>query len=662
MLTTTEIIARWKRGDTLSPRRALVRRGALATADAVLLAVAASGAFLLGLSPTDDRMSVSAVAVTVAVALALKLPLMYVSGVYHVQWRRSDIRDMAVLGRALVLSSAAFTAVALLLSATGAGPDTAVRLLFLDFLLSVLTIAGLRAILRMSGERSSVRAAASKTPVLIVGAGDAGTQVARALRKEPAAPHKAVGYIDDDPAKQGMIINGLRVLGTRSELSAAARKFKGAELWIAMPSIRGQAVREIVEAARAAGFTQIKVVPGLGALLSGQVRLGDIREVRLEELLGRAPVRINNAEVSQFLRGRRVLVTGAAGSIGSELCAQIAQFGPAVLIAFDQDETGIFNVKRSLHEANMGLAIEGVVGDVRDRPKVESVFKAHRPEVVFHAAAYKHVPLMEEHPEQAARTNILGTHVVAEAARAWHAARFVLISTDKAVNPTSIMGATKRAAELVVQEVGRGGPTDYVAVRFGNVLGSRGSVVPIFREQILRGGPVTITDPEMRRYFMTIEEAVLLVLQAAAIGENGQVLVLDMGEPVRIVDLARQLISLAGLEPDRDIPIVFTGIRPGEKLFEDILTAEEGTSATVHDRIFVARASPGHTAAQFTRAMAELEMAVGAGSREAVVAGITGLVSNYRRNTLAASAAPSAPGSSETRPVDRAAVSLTPRA
>jgi FlaA1/EpsC-like NDP-sugar epimerase len=403
------------------------------------------------------------------------------------------------------------------------------------------------------------------------------------------------------------------------------------ELWVAMPSAPGMAIRDYVRRAQECGLKEIKIVPGNSALLTGKVHVGDIRDVQLEELLGRDPVQIDVGEVTNFVRGKTVLITGAAGSIGSEVCRQVARLGPSRIILMDQDESGVYDLHRELEQRAPAVVLHQVVGDVREERNVESIFSAHKPQVVFHAAAYKHVPLMEEHPDQAVKTNVFGTYLLARSARRWGAEKFVLISTDKAVNPTSVMGATKRAAEVAIRHAGAWGRTQFVAVRFGNVLGSRGSVVPVFQDQIARGGPVTVTHPDMRRYFMTIPEAVLLVLQAGAMGKNGEVLVLDMGEPVRIVDLARQLIILNGFKPDVEIPIVFTGIRPGEKLFEDILSAEEGTSATRSNRIFVAHTSTALSTEQFERELRHIERAVSEGRRDGIIEGLEELVKTYSR-------------------------------
>src|SRR5690606_16107307 len=406
---------------------------------------------------------------------------------------------------------------------------------------------------------------------LIVGAGDAGVMLLRELLKHGIRP---VGFIDDDPAKHGRKIHGVSVLGPRTAMRELIEKHAVNDVIIAMPSVPRSVTREVYEIVRQVPGVAVRTVPTLYDIATGKVTIGQPRPIDVTDRLGREPVRINLDEVAGYLRGRRVMVTGAGGSIGSELSRQIASFAPERLILLDHDENGIFDIQHEISSRFPGVALKAVIADIRDRVKMERVFEEERPAVVFHAAAHKHVPYMEDNPEEAVKTNVFGTQNVADMALTYNAERFVLISTDKAVNPTSVMGATKRVAELIVQDLNREGKTRFMAVRFGNVLGSRGSVVPLFEKQIARGGPVTVTDPEMTRYFMTIPEAVQLVLQAAALGKGGEVFVLDMGEPVKIVDLARTLIRLHGLEPDKDIEIVFTGRRPGEKLYEEVLTAE----------------------------------------------------------------------------------------
>ncbi|WP_374712948.1 polysaccharide biosynthesis protein [Symbiobacterium terraclitae] len=469
------------------------------------------------------------------------------------------------------------------------GPFMPRSILIIAWMLNTACIGGSRLVLRLRREwlltRKSV--AGVQHPTLVFGAGDAGALICREIKRHGESGYRVVGFLDDDPAKQGMRVAGVPVLGSRKDLGRIVKQHKITHLIIAMPSAKGRAVREISSLALDLGV-HVKVLPGLYELVEGRVSVSQIRDVQIEDLLGREEVSVDLEAIAAYLSGETVLVTGAGGSIGSELCRQIAQFGPRRLVLLGHGENSIYDIHLELREKYPDLDLVPVIADVKDKARIDTVFDEFRPGVVFHAAAHKHVPLMEMNPTEAIKNNVFGTLNVAQAADRVGVGRFVMLSSDKAVNPTSVMGATKRAAELVIQWLNRQSKTIFVAVRFGNVLGSRGSVVPLFQRQIAAGGPVTVTDPRMVRYFMTIPEAVQLVIQAGAMGTGGEVFVLDMGEPVKIVDLARDLIRLSGYEPDVDIPIVFTGARPGEKLYEELLTTEEGTRATSHERIFIA--------------------------------------------------------------------------
>ena len=423
--------------------------------------------------------------------------------------------------------------------------------------------------------------------VLIYGAGDAGAMILREIYNH-AGTRRVVGFIDDDKDKKNRIFSGIKILGTREGLSEIVREKEIQEIIIAMPSVKGQVMREIVAACKETGAA-ITTLPGVYELIDGTAHVNQLRPVEVTDLLGRPAVELDNTAVTRFLSGKVVLITGAGGSIGSEICRQCAKMNPRKLLLLGKGENSIYEINRELENNFPLLKKVPIIADVRDRERIRGIMEYFKPQIVFHAAAHKHVPLMEYQPVEAVRNNILGTKTVAEEAAAIGVEKFVMISTDKAVNPTSVMGCTKRVAEMFVQSMNAVGSTKYVAVRFGNVLGSRGSVIPLFKKQIAAGGPVTVTDPEMKRYFMTIPEASQLVLRAGAMAKGGEVFVLDMGEPVKIVDLARDLISLSGLTPEVDIPIVFTGLRPGEKLFEELLSAEDGTDTTDYEKIHVAR-------------------------------------------------------------------------
>ena len=430
-----------------------------------------------------------------------------------------------------------------------------------------------------------------KERTLIVGAGDAGEQILRSIISSVNSPYFPLGFVDDSNLKQSVSIHGLKVLGKVNDIIKIVTEKGITQVIIALPSAGKNKIREAVELSRKAGISKIKIVSALSEIIEGVVSVKDLKNVDVEDLLGREKVLLDTKQIESFIKDKSVLITGASGSIGSELSRQIAKFKPSSLILLDQDETGIFNIYNDLVRLFPNINISQVIADVIDKKKLKEVFEKFKPDIVYHAAAYKHVPLMEEHPDQAIKNNILGIKTVAELSVDNNVEKFIFISTDKAVNPTSIMGCTKRVGEMICQNLNGLGVTKFISVRFGNVLNSRGSVIPIFREQISRGGPVEVTDSEMKRYFMLTSEACLLVMQAGSMGQGGEIFVLDMGEPVKILDLAKDMIKLSGYQPDKDIAIVFTGIRPGEKLFEDILTAEEGVTATKNQRIFIARQS-----------------------------------------------------------------------
>ncbi|HEX7056896.1 MAG TPA: nucleoside-diphosphate sugar epimerase/dehydratase [Bacilli bacterium] len=507
--------------------------------------------------------------------------------VYRRIWRYAGINDLLAIVKASLLAVFVFFVAHHYIIHTYL-PDMIVpRSIYpLAAIMIAMTSGGIRLLWRIWAE-STGRIQPHNRRTLIIGAGEAGRMVVKELRQTQSELYP-IAFIDDDEYKFNHEILGVPVLGNRGDIPKIAENYNIEDIIVAMPSASRSEIAEVIEIAKRTNC-QIKILPRMEDLLNGKLTVNSIRNVSVEDLLGRDPVKVDLDGISDYLRGQVVLVTGAGGSIGSELCRQISGFRPEKLLLLGHGENSIYEIELELRRKFPELSLEPVIADIQDKARIRQVFAQYRPAVVFHAAAHKHVPLMEKNPAEAVKNNVFGTKNVAECAREFRARRFVLISTDKAVNPTSVMGACKRVAEMIVQSLNTGGGTKFAAVRFGNVLGSRGSVIPLFKKQIEAGGPVTVTHPDMIRYFMTIPEAVQLVIQAGALAEGGEVFILDMGKPVKIDDLAKDLIRLSGLEPGKDINITYTGMRPGEKLFEEILSKEEGAAATKHDRIYVGK-------------------------------------------------------------------------
>ncbi len=572
-----------------------IRNRHLMTADALLLGAAAALAFVARFETWSLPRGVAVVlGVYLGVAMPLRLLAFVRLGLYSRLWRYAGPADLRSLVAAAATSVVICTGTGLLLPITGLA-RVPYGVLALDGLLSALFLALPRVALRMHAP-SAPRPRANTRRVLVVGAGSAGSFMVRELRAHPQLHLTPVAFVDDDPYKAHRTLQGVPVVGRVDEIPGIARQFEIDEIVIAMPSAPGAALRRVMQAAADAGVPA-RTVPGMFELISGAKSVSALRKVAIEDLLRRAPIKTDLARVRSLAQGKTVLVTGAGGSIGSELCRQIAQLGPSRIVAVGRGENSVFELLQEFTRTFPNVPVHPVIADVRDRTRLEPVFDAFEPATVFHAAAHKHVPLMEQNVSEAVLNNVLGTHVLAELAARHGTERFVLVSSDKAVRPSSVMGATKRIAEGVLQDVGRDGTCRFVSVRFGNVLGSRGSVIPTFMRQIAAGGPVTITHPEMTRYFMTIPEAVQLVLQAGAMGTGGEVFALDMGEPIRVIDLARDLIRLSGVS-EQDIEIRFTGMRPGEKLYEEVFFDEENASPTEHPKVLRARNAELHIARQ----------------------------------------------------------------
>jgi FlaA1/EpsC-like NDP-sugar epimerase len=572
----------------------------------------------------------------VALVVAIKLPVFALGGFYNRWWRYVSTRDMWGAFRGVVLASVAVFLVFTLFEVHRVSVPRGVW--FIDLLVCMAFIAGSRLLVRTIIERPLPgRIVTRGKEAIIVGAGDAGQLVVKEMQRSPALGYTPIGLLDDDSRKRNLRLHGVRVLGTTADLAHVIRDRRPDEVLIAIPSAPGELRARIVETARSLDVP-VKTLPTLSDLVSGDADLArQLRPVEVEDVLGREPVEVDFASIAEYLKGEVVLVTGAGGSIGSELCRQIARIGPAKLVLLDHAEPALFEIERELVRERGFLAAAAVVGDVRDPVKLRQVFDKYRPGVVFHAAAYKHVAMMEANPLEAVRNNTLGTRVVADVAVEYGAKRFVLVSTDKAANPKTVMGQSKALAEWIVETWGHRADvtTRFVAVRFGNVLGSSGSVVPIFRRQIARGGPVTVTHPEMTRFFMTIPEAVQLIVQAGAIGGRGQVYVLDMGEPVRIVDLAEKMIRLSGKEPGREIAIEYVGPAPGEKLHEELVGDGEAVSPSRHPKIDLITRPPVDS--EWLEAeLADLERLVEEGETLELVAELRRLVGEPRREEAVA--------------------------
>ncbi|MHC5059896.1 MAG: polysaccharide biosynthesis protein [Planctomycetota bacterium] len=457
-------------------------------------------------------------------------------------------------------------------------------ILLFDFVTTVVILGGLRMVVRLYHEEYFTESHGGLKRFLIVGGGDAGEALLREIVRIKKEQYDVIGFIDDDPAKQGVSIHGISVMGTVEQLPQICQKEKIDEIAIAIPSATPKELRRVVQICQGAKI-RFRTVPSITDIASGKLKVSQIRDVDIDDLLGREVVQLDLDLIEKFLKNKIILITGSGGSIGSEMCRQVCNFDPKKLLLVEQAENPLFYIDRELSKSFPQVATEALVCDITNKGRLEYIFQKYRPEVVIHAAAHKHVPLMETNPGEAVKNNIVGTRNVSDLADAYGATDFVMISTDKAVNPTSIMGSSKRVAEMYIQDLNNTSETHFVTVRFGNVLGSEGSVVPIFNKQIAAGGPVTVTHPEMKRYFMTIPEASQLVLQAATMGQGGEIFVLDMGEPVKIVDLAKELITLSGFRPGEDIEIAFIGLRPGEKLFEELSIAGEDMLATRHSKI-----------------------------------------------------------------------------
>lgn len=625
-----------------------IRNRQLLIADLLLLTVAAYVSYVLRLERADLTIYWRSYAVFAIEAVAITALIFKYTGVYSRYWRYASINELLLLTGAVTASVIATSITSAVTISLFELTQIVPRSIPFIFLLLALTVtAGPRLFIRIMAQRHGSERSNTGMNVLVMGAGDAGSMIAYEILRNPRLGIRAIGFLDDDVRKHGMRIHGLPVLGDRNDIPVLAARHDVSQVIIAMPAVAGKTIREIIAVCEQARV-RTKIVPGICELLEGTVSVKQLRDVQIEDLLRRAPVSTDAAAVGDLIRGKRVLITGGGGSIGGELCRQVLHYQPSDLVVVGHGENSIFEIYGELRrqkyregetDKNMAFSyVHTVIADIRFPHRIQKVFEEYRPDIVFHAAAHKHVPLMEANPSEAITNNVLGTRNVLNAAMLTGVERFVMISSDKAVNPTSIMGVSKRVAELLVHQAAKLTGHPYVAVRFGNVLGSRGSVVHTFRKQIANGGPVTITHPDMTRYFMTIPEAVQLVLQAAVLGQRSEVFLLDMGEPIKIVDLARDLIELSGLEVERDIDIIFTSTRPGEKLYEELFIPGEQYRRTRHQKIFVVDsasnavdvAEPDSQRYHLAEAIEDLEEASSIDDRAAIISAFKALVPEYQ--------------------------------
>jgi len=570
--------------------------------------------------------------------IGLKVAVFFSFGLYRGMWRYTGIADLLNISRAVAVSWL-LTVGAFLVAFRFEGLSRSVFLM--DGLFTLVFIAGHRLFIRLAyqwlgGQVPSSEGKKDKKRILIVGAGDAAEKLTREIRENRSLPYRVVGFIDDDPARTGRLIHNIPVLGAMVDLEKIAAKVVAEEIIIAVPSARAAEMKRIVEACRGTGLP-FKTLPTLGEIIDEKVSIKNIRDVSYRDLLGRAPVRLEAEKISEVIDDRVVLVTGAGGSIGSELCRQIIRYVPRLLILLDASEFNLYQIEMELRHEHGFTAYRTVLGQVQEEKLLDHLFSETPPETIFHAAAYKHVPMLEHNPWEAVMNNVVATRKLVQTAIDHKVERFILVSTDKAVRPTNVMGATKRMTEKIMQAICAGGcgATRFMAVRFGNVIGSSGSVIPLFKRQIELGGPVTVTDPEITRYFMSIEEAAQLILQAASMGEGGEIFILKMGTPVKIAQMARDLIRLCGREPDSEIEVRYIGLRPGEKLYEELITEGEGIVATGHEKIMVLRGEECDLE-ELDRVISSLAESAMAHDADGVRSGLRRMVSGFKPGSVTA--------------------------
>ena len=561
------------------------RRSILIFIDLFIIVFSFFGAFLLRFDFTLPGDYSSFYLVWLPIFIVLKLSIFYFFGLYKVIWRFTSIWELLKIVKAVTFGSVTIILCLWFSSGFDGFPRS---ILLLDYMLTIFATSLSRISVRIYFthfyNRPLLSEESSKKKLLLIGAGRTGAKIAREIIDTPASPYSIAGFIDDDPSKKNALLHGYQVLGTVADLVNIRVKFD--EILITAPTASGDQIRRIVKFCKLSG-KNYKIVPSLTELLDKEVSLSAIRDVSYVDLLGREEVKLDKNSIENLLKGKRVLITGAGGSIGSELVRQCLVYNPAELICIDNSEENLFNISSEMEQIKTRAVIKSILGDILEKKHMEKIINEMRPQIIFHAAAYKHVPIQELHPWAAVKTNVGGTMNLINLADKYRVEKFVLVSTDKAVNPVNVMGATKRLAEKLIQSINIDSKTEFSAVRFGNVIGSSGSAIPTFQKQINSGGPVTITHPEMTRYFMSIQEAAQLILQAGAYGKKGKIFLLEMGKPIKILQLARDLIRLSGLEPDTDISIVFTGLRPGEKLYEELQSLDEKVIPSEHKKIMI---------------------------------------------------------------------------
>ena len=561
------------------------RRSFLIFIDLLVVVFSFFGAFLLRFDFTLPGDYSSFYLVWLPIFIVLKLSIFYFFGLYKVIWRFTSLWELLKIVKAVTFGSVTIILCLWFSSGFDGFPRS---ILLLDYMLTIFATSLSRISVRIYFthfyNRPLLSEESLKKKLLLIGAGRTGAKIAREIIDTPASPYSIAGFIDDDPSKKNALLHGYQVLGTVADLVNIRVKFD--EILITAPTASGEQIRRIIKLCKSTG-KNYKIVPSLTELLDKEVSLSAIREVSYVDLLGREEVKLDKNSIENLLKGKRVLITGAGGSIGSELVRQCLVYNPAELICIDNSEENLFNISSEMEQIKTRVVIKSILGDILEKKHMEKIINEMRPQIIFHAAAYKHVPIQELHPWAAVKTNVGGTMNLINLADKYRVEKFVLVSTDKAVNPVNVMGATKRLAEKLIQSINIDSKTEFSAVRFGNVIGSSGSAIPTFQKQINSGGPVTITHPEMTRYFMSIQEAAQLILQAGAYGKKGKIFLLEMGKPIKILQLARDLIRLSGLEPDTDISIVFTGLRPGEKLYEELQSLDEKVIPSEHKKIMI---------------------------------------------------------------------------